>query len=122
MFRRKEIPVNDIVLQILRQQGLETPLLQRRLIALWEDVVGPVVARYTKEKYIKNQTLVVKVSNAALRADLTMFRSQLCDKLNAAVGARIISEVRIIWKRFLQFFYTVMKKTEKNALKKQIFL
>lgn len=96
MFRRKEIPVNDIVLQILRQQGLETPLLQRRLIALWEDVVGPVVARYTKEKYIKNQTLVVKVSNAALRADLSMFRSQLCDKLNAAVGARIISEVRII--------------------------
>ena len=96
MFRRKEIPVNDIVLQILRQQGLETPLLQRRLIALWEDVVGPVVARYTKEKYIKNQTLVVKVSNAALRADLTMFRSQLCDKHNAAVGARIISEVRII--------------------------
>lgn len=96
MFRRKEIPVNDIVLQILRQQGLETPLLQRRLLAAWEEVAGPVAARYTKEKFIKNQTLVVKTSNAALRADLSMFRTRLCEKLNAAVGARIISEVRII--------------------------
>lgn len=83
-------------MQILRQQGLETPLLQRRLMEAWEEVAGSVVARYTKEKYIKNQTLVVKVSNAALRADLTMFRTRLCEKLNAAVGARIISEVRII--------------------------
>ena len=83
-------------MQILRQQGLETPLLQRRLMEAWEEVAGSVVARYTKEKYIKNQTLVVKISNAALRADLTMFRTRLCEKLNAAVGARIISEVRII--------------------------
>ncbi len=96
MFRRKEQKVSDLVMQLLRSQGLETPLLQRRAMDAWESVVGKAVARYTGEKYIRNQTMVVKINNAALRADLNMFRTKICEKINAAVGAQIIAEVRII--------------------------
>ncbi len=96
MFRRKEQKVSDLVMQLLRSQGLETPLLQRRAMDAWESVVGNAVARYTGEKYIRNQTMVVKINNAALRADLNMFRTKICEKINAAVGAQIIAEVRII--------------------------
>lgn len=81
-------------MQILRMQGLETPLLQHRLINAWEEVAGNVVARYTGEKYIKNQTLMVKILNPSLRADLNMMRTQLKDKLNDYVGAQVIAEVR----------------------------
>lgn len=81
-------------MQILRMQGLETPLLQHRLINAWEEVAGTVVARYTGEKYIKNQTLMVKILNPSLRADLNMMRTQLKDKLNNHVGAQVIAEVR----------------------------
>ncbi|MGM9713109.1 MAG: DUF721 domain-containing protein [Prevotella sp.] len=95
MFRRKEKIANDIVLEVLRQQGLETPLLQRRLLAAWDSVVPPIVARYTGQKFIKNQTLMVKITNPALRADISMIRSELRDKLNAAVGSQVIAEVRI---------------------------
>ena len=96
MFRRKEQKVSDLVMQLLRSQGLETPLLQRRAVDAWESVVGNAVARYTGEKYIRNQTMVVKINNAALRADLNMFRTKICEKINAAVGAQIIAEVRLI--------------------------
>lgn len=95
MFRRKVQPVDDIVMQLLRAQGLETPLQQRRLINAWDEVVGPVVARYTGEKFIKNQTLVVKINNPSLRADLNMMRTILKDKLNNAVNAQVIAEVMI---------------------------
>lgn len=94
MQRRKEKIANDIVLEILRSQGLETPLLQRRLLAAWEDAVGPVVTRYTGEKFIKNQTLMVKLINPALRADMNMIRTSLKDKLNNAVGAQVITEIK----------------------------
>ena len=61
MFRRKVQPLDDLLNQFLRQEGLESPLLQKRNIAAWDTVAGETVARYTQEKFIKNQTLFVKL-------------------------------------------------------------
>lgn len=95
MFKRSVQPIQNLLNQFLRHEGLETPLQQKRLIDAWETVAGRVVARYTSEKYIKNQTLFVRVLNPALKQDLTMMRSQLVQKLNAAVGASVITDIRI---------------------------
>ena len=95
MFRRKPQEVEDLVRQILRANGLETPLLQRRLLQAWDDVAGPAVAQYTEEKYIKNQTLWVKILSPAVRADLQMRRTTLVAQLNNAVGAQVIADIRI---------------------------
>ena len=40
---------------IIRQNGLETPLLQKRLIEAWDNIAGEMIAKYTTEKYIRNQ-------------------------------------------------------------------
>lgn len=95
MFRREVMPIAQIIGRLLREEGLETPLQQKRLIDSWEQVAGKVVARYTGEKFIKNQTLFVKILNPALRQDLSMMRSQLVKRLNEQVGAMVIAEVRI---------------------------
>lgn len=94
MFKRKVQPLKDLVLQVLREQGLETPLNQKRLVDAWPEVVGPIVARYTLNTYIYNQTLYVRLSNPALRSDLSMRRQELTEKLNAAVGEQVITDVR----------------------------
>ena len=94
MFRRQVQQIDDILQMVLREQGLETPLLQKRLIDQWETVTGNIVARYTEEKYIKNQTLFVKITNPALRQDLTMMRQQLVKRLNESVGALMIVDIK----------------------------
>ena len=94
MFRRKVQPLDDVLNQFLRQGGLEVPLLQKRLLDAWDSVAGKVVARYTQEKFIRNQTLFVKLQSPALRADLSMMQSELVKKLNAAVGSMVITGVR----------------------------
>ena len=73
---------------------IETPLQQKRLIDSWDKVVGKVIAGYTAEKFIKNQTLFVKILNPALRADLTMMRDRLVKNLNMEVGANIIVDIK----------------------------
>lgn len=95
MFKREVKSINDILQQFLREEGLETPLMQKRLIDAWDGVTGETVAKYTQEKFIKSQILYVKITNAALRQDLSMMRQQLTRKLNASVGASVISDVRI---------------------------
>ena len=95
MFKRQVQSLSEVMHQLLRQDGLETPLRQKRLLDAWETVTGSMVARYTGEKFIKNQTLHVKITNPALRQDLSMMRSQLLKRLNAEVGAMVISDIHI---------------------------
>lgn len=47
MFKRDVKTIREILLRNLRQQGLETPLLQKRLMDAWPDVAGEVIAGYT---------------------------------------------------------------------------
>ncbi len=94
MFKRNTETLKDILLRNLREQGLETPLKQKRLVEAWSGVVGPVIARYTLNTYIYNQTLYVRLSNPALRSDLSMMRGELVKKLNAVVGEQVITDIR----------------------------
>ena len=57
-------------MQNLRTNGLETPLMQKRIVDAWPEVAGDFIARYTLNVYIENQTLVVRLSSAALRQEL----------------------------------------------------
>jgi predicted nucleic acid-binding Zn ribbon protein len=86
--------IDGILQMILREQGLEIPLQQKRVIDQWEVVTGNIVSKYTGEKFIKNQTLYVKITNPALRQDLTMMRHQLVKRLNESVGALVIVDVK----------------------------
>lgn len=95
MFRREVKSVADVLQQLLREEGLETPLQQKRLIDSWETVTGRIVARYTTEMFIQNQTLYVKIVNPALRQDLAMMRQQLVKRLNEQVGSFIISDIKV---------------------------
>lgn len=79
----------------LRREGLETPLLQKRAVDAWDTLMGPSITRYTGEKFIKNQTLFVKILNPALRQDLTMMRSRIVKRINETVGSQVIVDVRI---------------------------
>lgn len=94
MFKRDVQTLKTLILRNLRAQGLETPLLQKRLVDAWPIVAGEAVARYTREAFIQNQTLVVRLTIPALRTELSMRRSELIKKLNDHVGEQVITEIR----------------------------
>jgi predicted nucleic acid-binding Zn ribbon protein len=93
MKRTNTESVGEIVRQYLRQQGLEAPLNEYRLIQGWSHVMGPVVARYTRDIVIRNQTLYVRLSSPAMRHELSMQRRELVTRLNAYVGAQVVCDI-----------------------------
>lgn len=95
MFRKKEERLDDVVEQFLRASGLETPLLQHRLMESWAQVVGESVASRTTVERIQYQKLWVKVHTPALRTQLQMMRQNLVRQLNDAVGGQVIYELVI---------------------------
>ena len=93
MRRSKSETLDTLIGEFLRQEGLENPLNQYRLVDSWPKVVGPTIARYTGEVFIKNQTLFVKVKSAPLRNDLMMGRTNLVRQLNQHIGAQVITDI-----------------------------
>ena len=94
MFKRDVKSIKELILKNLRTQGLEMPLQQKRLIDAWPVVMGDLIANYTDNLYIRNQTLWVHLTSPALRADLMMMRQQIVKKLNDAVGSQVIADVQ----------------------------
>ena len=93
MFKRDVKQLKDLIMRNLRVQGLETPLLQKRLIDEWPEVMGEMIAGYTQNLYIRNQTLFVHMTNPALRADLSMERKEIVRRLNEKVGSQVITDI-----------------------------
>ena len=94
MFKRDVKTIKELILKNLRAQGLETPLLQKRLIDAWPVVAGDIINQYTEGLVIRNQTLYVHLTNPALRADLSMMRQDYVNRLNEYVGNQVIADIR----------------------------
>ncbi|KAA6351048.1 hypothetical protein EZS27_001611 [termite gut metagenome] len=93
MKRNNAEHIGKLVNQFLRQQGLESPLNEQRLIHSWSEVLGASMAFYTKDIYIRNQTLYVHLTSAVLREELMMGRETLIRRLNERVGAMVITNI-----------------------------
>ena len=96
MRQSKSEKLGDIVSQILRLNGLETPLNQHRIIEVWKNNIGRSFERYTENIFIKNQTLYIKLNSSVVRNELSMHAKVLANKLNNEVNAQVITNIVFI--------------------------
>jgi len=87
MKRNDAEPIGKLIQKYLRQESLESPLNEQRLLDSWETVLGPTIM------YIRNQVLYVHLTSAALRQELMMGRELLVRNLNQKVGATVITNI-----------------------------
>lgn len=93
MRRHQAEQVGDVVRQFLREEGLETPYNEYRLLEAWPDVVGQAIAQLTSDLQIRNRVLYVKLKSSVLRQELMYGRQSLVFRLNEYVGAQVIDHL-----------------------------
>ncbi|MCI5490972.1 MAG: DUF721 domain-containing protein [Prevotellaceae bacterium] len=87
--------ITELLGRFLREEGLETPLNEYRVIQAWPLVVGEPFSQYTKSVKMYNQTLYVEISHPVVRQELLMRRTELLEQLNHCVGAHVVYDIRI---------------------------
>ena len=88
--------IKHAMLRVMREIGLETPLLEHRIVYAWEDVAGSTVAKYTSEKFVRGGILYVRLTSAGLRQNLLLEHKSLADRLNDYVHAQVITDVKFL--------------------------
>ena len=85
--------MRDVLLAFLREEGLDTPLLQYRIVQAWPEVMGETISRYTRQVFVRDGKLQVQLTSPSLRQNLLMEHKRIAQKLNEHVGSFVISDV-----------------------------
>lgn len=64
-----------------------------KIIKGWNGVVGPFIAQYTKDLFIKDGVLMVKLTSDSLRTELSYSKSLLLKNLNNLVGYDLLKDI-----------------------------
>ena len=96
MPKHKAQSIGTLIADFLRGTEAEKSLLERRVIALWPEVLGEFVQQFTGEMEVKNGVLFVHIHSAALRQQLFECRYDLVQKLNHAAGTKVLTDIRLL--------------------------
>ena len=93
--RRKsnESTLKEAIDRLLKVYKLEDKLREVEVLKSWEELMGRAVALRTKEIYIDNQVLYVKMDSSVLRDELSRAKSKIKEKINEKAGKELIKDV-----------------------------
>jgi predicted nucleic acid-binding Zn ribbon protein len=90
--RRAPRPLSVAVERLQETLAPATPLA--RVQSCWAEAVGPAIAASARPVAERGGVLTISCDAATWAAELQMMGPQLTERLNAAAGERLISEVR----------------------------
>jgi len=93
MIRKNAQSLKDVLDEVLKKQHLDGRLYETRLIQAFPEVVGPLIASYTKNLYIKNSILYVSIDSSVIRNEMLLMRQNLISRLNTYIGHDTIKDI-----------------------------
>lgn len=85
--------LSDVIRQVLKEQQLDRPLNEKRIIDAWPLVLGNNIVQYTSDLSIKNRVLYVSLTSSVLRHDLFLSREEIKKSLNKQAGVEVIVDI-----------------------------
>ena len=85
--------IAEVIEGFMKAEQLDTQLNEQRASALWPQIVGQGINRYTISRDVRDGVLIVRLSSAPLRNELMMNRSALIKRINEALGQEVIREI-----------------------------
>jgi predicted nucleic acid-binding Zn ribbon protein len=89
---------NDKSLKEAIEQMLQVYKIKKRyeetgVIAHWPELVGKSVANRTKEIYIYDKKLFLRIESSVIKNELIMMRRQIIDKINEKAQEILVEDV-----------------------------
>ena len=90
-----EFSMGDALKQFLNQSRLKGYMQAMQIEEIWEKLMGRTISRYTDKISIHGSTLYITTSVAPLKQELLYQKEKIRQRVNEALGEKVISEVVI---------------------------
>lgn len=89
---------NDKSMKEAIEQMLNVYKIKRRfdetgVVAAWPQLVGQSVANRTKELFIRDRKLFLRIESSVIKNELMMIRTQIVDKINEEAKGVLVEEI-----------------------------
>lgn len=85
--------VGDILNHSLKRLDLSGRLAEHGVWPIWNEIVGPAIARNAQPEKIRNGTLFVKVTSSVWMQQLQYMKEMIGDKLNKSLGSDVVKNI-----------------------------
>jgi predicted nucleic acid-binding Zn ribbon protein len=85
--------------EFMKYIGLDEKMKELKILELWDECVGEVIAKYSTPVRINKNKLMVSVENAVWRYELASKKKEILEKLNKKIREsqkRIIKDIIFI--------------------------
>jgi predicted nucleic acid-binding Zn ribbon protein len=96
MSRTNDKPLKDAIEQMLQVYKLRRKFDETSLIVAWPEMMGKAIANRTKDIFIRDRKLFIRLESAVIRNDLMMMRSNIIEKMNEKAGSSIIDDIVLL--------------------------
>lgn len=90
-----EISLQDAMKKFLKTSRLRSGLQAVQIEQVWENIMGKTIAKYTDKIEIAGSTLFISSSVAPLKNELLYQKDVIQQKVNEALGEKLILKVVI---------------------------
>ncbi|MCU0384907.1 MAG: DUF721 domain-containing protein [Flavihumibacter sp.] len=90
-----EFSLGEAIQQFLQKSRLKGSVQALQITDVWEQIMGKTVARYTESIKIYGDKLYISTSVAPLKQELLFQKEHIVNRVNEALGEKIIKEVII---------------------------
>lgn len=92
--KKQPLALNAALAQFTASIGITRKLREVSVVTDWEVLVGEQIAKVARPQRMENGVLFVAVSSAPWRAELTLRRREIIEKINATAGTKVVREIR----------------------------
>ena len=93
MRKANDKSLKEAIEQMLQVYKIKQRYDETAIIASWSELVGTPVANRTKEIFIRNQKLFLRIESSVIKNELMMMRSQIIEKINEKAKGILVDEI-----------------------------
>jgi predicted nucleic acid-binding Zn ribbon protein len=93
MRKTNDKSLKEAIEQMLNVYKIKRKYDETHVIAAWPDLVGKSVANRTKELFISDKKLFLRIESSVIKNELVMIRSQIIAKINEEAKTNLVEEI-----------------------------
>lgn len=90
-----EFSIADAINEFLKKSRIRGDIQALQIEDVWEQIMGKTIARYTDKLQIIGDKLIITTSVAPLRHELVYQREKIKQRVNEALGQKVVNDVII---------------------------
>ena len=89
----EHLSIADALKEFVDKNKLQKGLDKVQVRDVWNDQMGPAIAKYTTNIKLDRDTLYVQLSSSVLREELSYGKLRIIDNLNETLGKALITKL-----------------------------